>query len=206
MRQLLAAGAAIAATLAAPAAPAARSQDPAGEPLTNAGLARAAARVDSVFVSRTARQALIRGGDFASYLIGRLGVNPIPPDLTLRVTVQPSGMVLAGRLGDLPAQARDAMGTMFALLPLSTPIAGEIAVARVAPDAVRFRLAGARVNGIPIPETVLNAIMAAVVHQYAAPTPSTRDLVVRVPPEGNLQLLTGWVRLSRTVPGQGDRP
>lgn len=201
MRPLMA-GAVLAAALAAPAS---RLQDPAGEILTNAGVARAAARVDSVFVSRTAHQALIRGGDFGSYLVARLGVNPIPPDLTLRVAVRPTGILLAGRLGDLPVRARDAMGTMFALLPLSTPIAGDIAVARVAPDAVRFRLAGARVNGIPVPETVLNAIMAGVAHQYAAPTPSGRDLVVRIPPEGNLQLLTGWVRLGRTA-GQGDRP
>jgi hypothetical protein len=203
MRHLMAAGTALAAALAAPVR---GPQSPTGDPLTNAGVARAAARVDSVFVSRKARQALIRGGDFGSYLIARLGVNPIPPDLTLRVAVRPSGMVLGGRLGDLPARARDAMGTMFAFLPLSTPIAGDIAVDRVAPDAVRFRLASARVNGIPVPETVLNAIMSGVAHQYAAPTPSGRDLIVRVPPGGNLQLLTGWVRLSRTVPEPGGRP
>lgn len=203
MRQLMAAGAALAATLAAPAP---RHQDPAGDALTNAGIARAAARVDSVFVSRTAGQALIRGGDFGSYLIARMGVNPIPSDLTLRVDVRPSGMVIAGRLRDVPQQARDAMGTMFTFLPLSTPIAGEIAVARIAPDAVRFRLAAARVNGIPVPEAMLNAIMASVAHQYATPTPSGRDLVVRVPPGGNLQLLTGWVRISRTASGPGERP
>lgn len=203
MRQLMAAGTALAALAATPAA---RLQDPVGEPLTNAGIARAAARVDSVFVSRTARQALIRGGDFGSYLIARLGVYPIPPDLTLRVAVSPSHMVLAGRLGDLPQRARDAMGTMFAFLPLSTPIAGDIAVDRVAPDAVRFRLAAARVNGIPVPETVLNAVMSGVAHQYAAPASSGRDLTVRIPPEGNVQLLTGWVRLTRSVTGQGDRP
>jgi len=204
MRHLTsAAAAALAVTLASPPT---RIQDPAGDPLTNAGIARAAARVDSVFVSRKAQQALIRGGDFGSYLIARLGVNPIPTDLTLRVAVKPQGIVLAGRLADVPERARDAMGTMFALLPLSTPIAGEIAVDRVAPDAVRFRLATARVNGIPVPETVLNAIMSGVAHQYAAPTPSGRDLMVRIPPEGNLQLLTGWVRLSRSATGQGDRP
>ena len=196
----------VAALAAALAAPATRLQNPAGDPLTNAGFMRAAAGVDSVFVSRKANQALIRGGDFGSYLIARLGVYPIPPDLTLRLAVSPSGMVLAGRLSDVPQRARDAMGTMFAFLPLSTPIAGDIAVTRVAPDAVRFRLAGARVNGVPVPETVLSAIMSGVARQYAAPSGSGRDLTVRVPPEGNLQLLTGWVRLSRTVPGKGDRP
>lgn len=201
MRPLMAA--ALAAVLAAPAT---RPQDPAGDPLTNAGFARAAAGVDSVFVSRKASQTMIRGGDFGSYLIARLGVYPIPPDLTLKLAVTPSGMVLAGRLADVPERARDAMGTMFAFLPLSTPIAGDIAVSRVAPDALRFRLAAAKVNGIPVPETVLNAVMSGVARQYAAPSGSGRDLMVRVPPEGSLQLLTGWVRLSRTVPGKGDQP
>lgn len=203
MRHPTVARAALAAALAGPLF---LTQDPAGDPLTNAGVARAAAGVDSVFVSRTTKQALIRGGDFGSYLIARLGVNPIPPDLTLRVAVNPQGLVLAGRLADVPEQARDALGTMFSFLPLSTPIAGDIAVDRVAPDAVRFRLAAARVNGIPVPETVLNAIMSGVARQYAAPAPSGRDLMVRVPPEGNLQLLTGWVRLSRSATRQGDRP
>ena len=201
MRPLMAA--ALAAVLAAPVT---RPQNPAGDPLTNAGFSRAAAGVDSVFVSRKSRQALIRGGDFGSYLIARLGVYPIPPDLTLRLAVSPSGMVLAGRLSDVPQQARDAMGTMFAFLPLSTPIAGDIAVDRVAPDAIRFRLAAARVNGIPVPETMLSAIMSGMARQYSAPSTSGRDLMVRVPPEGNLELLTGWVRLSRTPPGKGDRP
>lgn len=192
---------ALAAVLAAPAGP---SQNPAGDPFTNAGLARAAAGVDSVFVSRKSRQALIRGGDFGSYLIARLGVYPIPPDLTLRLAVNPSGLVLSGRLRDVPQQARDAMGTMFAFLPLSTPIAGDIAVDRVAPDAIRFRLTAARVNGIPIPESMLSAILSGMARQYSAPSTSGRDLMVRVPPEGNLQLLTGWVRLSRSVPAKGD--
>lgn len=199
MRHLIAA--ALAAALAAPAS---RSQDSAGDPLTNAGIARAAAGVDSVFVSRKARQALIRGGDFGSYLIARLGVYPIPPDLTLRLAVNPSGMVLAGRLSDVPERARDAMGTMFSFLPLSTPIAGDIAVTRVAPDRVRFRLAAARVNGIAVPETMLDLIMSGVARQYASPSPSGRDLTVRVPPEGNVQLLAGWVRLSRSAPEKGD--
>ncbi len=201
MRPVFPTGAALAAVLALTLG--VRPQDPVGEPLTNAGIARAAARVDSVFVSRTAQRAMIRGGDFGSYLIARMGVVPIPPDLRLRVAVSPQHLVLAGQLGDLPAPARGALGAMFSMLPLSTPIAGEIAVDRVAPDAVRFHLATARVNGIPVPETLLDAVMSRVAHQYATPTQSGRDLMVRIPPEGNLELMTGWVRLSRSTPGDG---
>lgn len=184
----------------------ARPQDPVGEPLSNAGVARAAARVDSVFVSRTTQRTMIRGGDFGSYLMARIGVVPIPPDLRLRVAVNPEHLVLAGQLGDLPARTRDVLGAMFAMLPLSTPIAGEISVDRVAANAVRFRLTTARVNGIPVPETLLDAVMSRVAHQYATPNQSGRDLVVRIPPEGNLELMTGWVRLSRSAVGKGGQP
>jgi hypothetical protein len=196
-----ASGAAFMAALAAhPGMP---RQDPAGEPLSNAGIQRAAARVDSVFVSRTTDRAMIRGGDFGSYLMARLGVVPIPPDLRLRVAVSPGHLTLAGQLGDLPQTARDAMGMMFNMLPLSTPISGDVAADRVTPDAMRFRLTSARVNGVPVPETVLDAVMSHAVRQYAPPTQSGRELLVRVPPEGRVELLTGWVRISRSTNGQG---
>lgn len=180
-------------------------QDPPGDPLTNAGIQRAAARVDSVFVSRTAPRVMIKGGDFGSYLIARLGVVPIPADLTLRVVVNREHMALTGRLRDVPLRARDGLGAMFAMLPLETPVAAEIEVDRVEREAVRFRLAAVRVNHLPVPETLLNAMMSRVARQYGAPSESGRDLVVRIPPDGNLELVTGWVRLSRSTVGDGGR-
>lgn len=190
-------GAAVIATLGAPV------QGPPGDPLTNDGVQRAAASVDSVFVSRTKPRAMIKGGDFGSYLIARLGVVPIPPDLTLRVIVDREHMALTGRLWDLPARARDALGPMFAMLPANTPVAADIAVNRIEPERVRFRLATVRVNNLPVPETILDALMSRVARQYGAPSESGRDLIVRIPPDGALELITGWVRVSRTTVGDG---
>lgn len=176
-----------------------------GDPLTNAGIQRAAARLDSVFVSRTAPRVMIKGGDFGSYLIARLGVMPIPPDLTLRVVVNREHMALTGKLRDVPVRARDALGMMFAMLPLDTPVAAEIEVDRVAKETVRFRLATVRVNHLPVPETLLSAMLSRVARQYGAPSETGRDLMVRIPPDGNLELFTGWVRLSRSTLGDGGR-
>ena len=179
------------------------AQGPAGDPLTNAGIQRAVARLDSVFVSRTAPRVMIKGGDFGSYLIARLGVTPIPADLTLRVVVNREHMALTGRLRDVPVRARDALGPMFAMLPLDTPVAAEIEVNRVERERVRFRLATVRVNNLPVPETMLSALMSRVARQYGAPSETGRDLMVRIPPDGELELVTGWVRVSRSTVGDG---
>ena len=151
-------GAALLAALAA-------AQAPAGDPLTNDGAQRAAVRLDSVFVSRTAPRVMIKGGDFGSYLIAKMGVAPIPPDLRLRVLVSREHMALTGRLSDVPARAREGLGPMFAMLPLETPVAAEIEVARVQPERLRFRLAAVRVNYIPVPETLLSALRSRVARQ-----------------------------------------
>src|SRR3990172_3266001 len=170
-----------------------------GDPLTNAGIQRAAARLDSVFVSRTAPRVMIKGGDFGSYLIARLGVVHIPADLTLRVVVNREHLALTGRLRDVPLRARDALGAMFFMLPLDTPVAAEIEVQRIEPERVRFRLATVRINHLAVPETMLSALMSRVARQYGAPTDTGRDLMVRIPPDGELELVTGWGRVSRST-------
>jgi len=177
-----------------------------GDLLTNAGIQRAAARVDSVFVSRTVPRVLIKGGDFGSYLIARLGVVPIPPDLTLRVVVNREHLALTGRMRDLPVRARDALGPMFSMVPLDTPVAAEIEVDRIEREHVRFRLAAVRINHLPVPEPVLSAVLSRAARQYRSPSETGRDLLVRIPPDGNLELLSGWVRLSRSTVGDGNRP
>jgi hypothetical protein len=177
-----------------------------GDPLTNAGIQRAAARLDSVFVSRTAPRVMIKGGDFGSYLIARLGVVPIPADLTLRVVVNREHMALTGRLRDVPVLAREAMGGMFAMVPLDTPLEAEISMQRIEPEWVRFRLATVRVNNLPVPETMLAALMSRVARQYGVPSETGRDLVVRIPPNGNVELVSGWVRVSRSTVGDGGPP
>lgn len=181
------------------------SQGLPGDPLSNAGVQRAAARLDSVFVSRTKPRTMIRGGDFGSYLIARLGVVPIPPDLTLRVVVERDQMALTGRMRDLPVRTRDALGPMFAMLPLDTPVAAEIEVNRVERERLRFRLATVRVNNVPVPDAILDPLMSRIARQYGAPSETGRDLTVQIPPDGNVELFTGWVRVSRSTVGDRGR-
>jgi hypothetical protein len=176
---------------------------PQGQAFSDAGARRAAASVDAVFVHRTAAQAVVTGGDFGSYLMARLGVVPIPQDLRLRVAVDPGRIELTGRVGDLPAQARDALGALLFMVPLATPIAGDISLTRPAPDLVRFRLEAARVGGIPVPEAMLNAAFAQAGRQIRGLGPVGRNVYLHIPPDGDVELVTGGVRLTRFTTGQG---
>jgi hypothetical protein len=184
-------------------APARGPQAPQGQTFSDAGARRAAASVHAVFVDHTAARAVVAGGDFGSYLMTRLGVVPIPQDLRLRVAVDTGGIELTGRVGDLPAQARDALGGLLFMVPLATPIAGDISLTRQAPDLVRFRLEAARVGGIPVPEAMLNAAFAQARRQAPGLGPIGRDVYLHVPPDANVELVAGGVRLTRSTTGQG---
>ncbi|GBD33258.1 hypothetical protein HRbin33_02239 [bacterium HR33] len=172
----------------------ATAQAPADQ-LTNEGVARASAKVDSVFIDRLIPEVVIGGGDFGSYLIARLGVIPIPDDLKLRVAVDTQKILIHGRVADLPELARQTLGPLIGMVPLQTPIAGEVELSRVADEIIRFRLAAVRVNGIPLPEGLVAAVMYEVGRQYPVLGKSGRDLYVRIPADGEVNLVPGGVML-----------
>jgi hypothetical protein len=78
---------------------------PSGEAITNEGVVRASAVVDSVLLDGLARERIVGAGDFASYLMARLGVVPIPADLRFRVVPDTTVLRLTGRVADLPPEA-----------------------------------------------------------------------------------------------------
>ena len=65
----------------------ARAQDSLrGSRITNAGVVRANAATDSVFVLRATLVDTVDIGDFASYLLAHIGAPPFPDSLAFRVT------------------------------------------------------------------------------------------------------------------------
>lgn len=184
------------------AAPTAAAQS-AGDSLTTAGVYRAAAVVDSVFIDRRLPEAVISPGDFGSYLLARLGVMPIPHDLGLEVTVDTGGVVLRGRIGDLPAEARRELGPLLGMFPPGTPLTGLIRLDKVAREVVRFRLMTITVNGFPLPEPLLASVMLDVGRRYPVLGRSGRDLFVEVPADAAIVLEAGRVRLIAPPPSDG---
>lgn len=173
-----------------------------GEPFTSPGVVRASAAVDSVFIDRLTPEVFIAGGDWGSYLMARLGVTPIPHDLRLRVSVNPERIVIHGRIADLPREAVATLGPLLGMFPPETPVAADLTLDRVALEVVRFRLAEVRVRNMSLPETLVATVMLGVGSQYPALGKTGRDLFVEIPTDGQVQLVTGGVRLS-TTPAHG---
>lgn len=171
------------------------AQVPFGDSLTTAGIFRASAVVDSVFVNRFLPESTIDGGDFASYLMARLGVMPIPRDLGFRVAIQSRHILLNGRVRDLPTQAREELGMLLSMVPSSTPLVAQIELLAAGSQAVRFRLASVTLGGMQVPETVLRTVMSQIGRRYPSLGESGRDLTVEIPPNAHLALVPGGVRL-----------
>jgi hypothetical protein len=163
---------------------------------SRAGVVRATATVDSVFVARTLESGRIEGGDWASYLLARLGAGPIPDTLAITVTVDSTGIQVNGRLQDLPLEARRLLGPLASMVDSSTVVAADVGLRRSGREVIRFFLRGLRVNGFPFPEFLLTSMMAQVGRQYPALTASGRDLYVQVPADGTVRLAPGAVLIS----------
>jgi hypothetical protein len=159
------------------------------------GVLRASAVVDSVFVDRRVPEGYVASGDWASYLMARLGIYPIPPDLKIAVLCDTEGITIQAKVSDLPPEAKVALGPIVGMLPPQTVLGGDISLAKVAREVVRFRLDAIRVNGVALPEGVVAAVMMDVGRQYPALTKSGRVLFVQVPRDAEVKLLAGRVRL-----------
>lgn len=160
-----------------------------------AGIVRASAVVDSVFVDRTLPHGFVFAGDWGAYLMARLGAVPIPDDLRVAVVADTQRIVLRTRVGDLPFLAKQALGPLLGMVPPETLVEGEIGLDRLGPQVVRFRLLAVRLNGIPVPERFLQEVMAGVGRQYPALTHTGRDLLIQVPVDAEVLLAPGGVQL-----------
>lgn len=184
----------------------AAAQEPAGDPLTNDGVFRASAIVDSVFVDRHLLEADVAAGDFASYLMARLGVIPIPNDLRFRVLVDSERIRLNGRIQDLPEEARQELGPLLSMFPSGTMVNAFIVLADAGSRAIRFHLQSVTVNGFPIPEMALQAVLYDVGKSYPALTKTGRDLYVEIPHTARVLLLPDAVRLIGPRPTDAGSP
>jgi len=193
-------------------APSGRAQTAAPPPaavpghLSNAGVYRAAALVDSVYVDRLNHEAFVEGGDFASYLVARLGVRPVPDNLAIEVKVDTAAVTLSSRVQDLPEAVRAQLGPALMFLDPSSVIAADVSLVRARVGVVRFHLRSLIVNGVALPEAILVPVMAQVGANYPALTFTGRDLLVAIPDDGTMRLAAGGVRVAVKQAGPARRP
>lgn len=163
--------------------------------ITRVGVARAQAIVDSVFLDRRIPQGYIDGGDWAAYLMARLGVDPIPENTAIAVVVDSTHVEFSGRLQDLPEDARKMLGPLAALVDTSTVITAEIVQLPAAKGIAHFQLKRVWVGSFPVPETILRYMLLDVGEKYPALTKTGRDLFVEIPVDGQVTLVSGAIRI-----------
>jgi len=152
--------------------------------------------VDSVFLDRKLATGTIEGGDWASYLMVRLGVSPLPDSIGIVVAVDTQLITFSGRIQDLPPEAQAMVGPIGAIIDPATILSAEIEMLPAAEGLVHFRLRGVKVGAFPVPETMLRSMLLDVGDRYPALTKSGRDLYVQIPPDGKVALGQGVVVLS----------
>ena len=187
-------------------APAPTPPDTTGAPLTNAGVLRAAGKVDSVFVARKLDSTIVDAADWAAYLMARLGVKPIP-ETGLRITLDPRTLRVRGLIRDIPLEAQTALSAFVSMFDPATPIEAAITMDRPSPDAVRFHLDTAWIGGISIPEPMLAAGLQVVGQKYPGLMNGGRDLFVATPPNATIRYSpTGVVLLAPPPPSPKPAP
>jgi hypothetical protein len=174
----------------------AAAQDSTWQAIKGEGVLRASAIVDSVFIDKQIPRATVAGGDFTAYLMARLGVNRIPPDFNYRVKVDSSRIRLGGTLADLPREAHAVLDPLFLLLAPDTHLVAEVTLTHAGPRAEHFRLESVLIEGVAIPDNLLQPVMAGVGQQYPALTSSGRDLYVEIPAGARITLLPDSVGLT----------
>lgn len=167
--------------------------------ITPAGVARAQAVVDSVFLDRKTPRGAIDGGDWASYLMVRLGVNPLPDSVGIVVTVDSQTITFSGRIQDLPAEARAMLGPLSALVDPATVLSAEVEQVPAEKGLAHFRLRKVSVGAFPVPDMMLRSMLMDIGDKYPALTKSGRDLYVQIPPDGRVMLSAGAVLISLAV-------
>lgn len=164
--------------------------------ITPAGVVRAQAVVDSVFLDRKTSKGAIEGGDWASYLMVRLGVTPLPDSVGIVVAVDSQLITFSGRIQDLPADARAMLGPLSALVDPATMLSAEIEQLPAGKGLAHFRLRKVSVGVFPVPELMLRSMMMDIGDRYPALTETGRDLFVQIPPDGRVTLSAGAVLIS----------
>lgn len=159
------------------------------------GIVRASGKVDSVFIDRLAKEHVVRGGDWVSYLAARLGALPIPDSTGIRVAVDTQHILVRGRIVDLPPDTRSLFGPLLLFTDSTTTLEAEVVMAPTGPGVIRFVLTTIKVNDVKIPESILRYFLIQVGNRYPVLTETGRELLVAIPTDGKVTLVRNGVRV-----------
>lgn len=171
-----------------------------GSRITNEGVVRAAATVDSVFLDRTHLVDTVDVGDFTAYLLARLGVPPFEDSLGFRVVSDTQRVRIEGRMMDFPAETRAELGIIFSFIDSTAPLVAEISMPQRANGLMRFRLERVSVNGFGVPDFLLNPALAEYHRRYPVLSANGREFLVAMPPEATAAMVAPGIELRMPRP------
>ncbi|HET9133147.1 MAG TPA: hypothetical protein VFN90_02505 [Gemmatimonadales bacterium] len=163
--------------------------------ITDAGVQRAAGVVDSVFLQRTHPIDTVAVGDYAAYLLARLGVPPFGDSLAFVVTSDTALVRISGRLADFPAETRAELGPIFRFVDSLAPFVAEIALTNAANGIQRWRLVRVTVNNFAIPALLLDPALREYDRRYPVLASGGREFLVAMPPEATVRLVPDGLEL-----------
>jgi len=137
-----------------------------GTRFSNAGVVRAGSATDSVFVARLRTVDTINIGDFASFLIAKLGGTTLYDSLQFKVTSDSLRVRIAGRLMDFPPDSRGEISPIFAFLDSTSVFVAEISMPQADSGIMVFRLERLTVRGLPIPDLLVLAALSSYRAKY----------------------------------------
>lgn len=152
--------------LAMASAPAPAQDTLPGTRLTNAGVLRAGFATDSVFVARVRVVDTINIGDFASFLIAKLGGTTLYDSLQFKVTSDSQRVRISGRLMDFPPDSRREISPIFAFLDSTSVFVAEISMPQADSGIMVFRLERLTVRGLAIPDLLVLVALSSYRAKY----------------------------------------
>ncbi len=156
---------------------------PPGSRITNAGVERAAATVDSVFIEKQRPRGTVDVGDFTAYLLARLGVPPFSDSLAFRVTSDSTRIRIRGRLMDFPPESRAELGPLFSFVDSTSSFVAELSMPQREGGIMRFRLERLLVRDFPVPEFLFLPSLAEYARRYPVLSAGGREFLVAMPLE-----------------------
>jgi hypothetical protein len=167
-----------------------------GSRITNAGVVRATAATDSVFIARTRAVDTVDIGDFAAFLLAQIGAPRFNDSLAFKVTADTQRVRIAGRIMDFPASSRAELGPIFAFLDSSTVFVAEVSMPQADSGIMVFRLERLLVHGFPVPDLLVLGALAKYRAQYPKMLAAGgKEFLAAIPRQGRAELTTNAIVL-----------
>ncbi len=167
-----------------------------GSRITNAGVVRAEAATDSVFIIRTRLVDTVDIGDFASYLLARIGAPPFDDSLRFKVTADSLRIHISGRLMDFPPETRAELGPTFRFLDSTSVFSAEISMPQAQDGIVIFRFQRLTVRGFTIPDLLIAGALDDYRQRYPKMLSANgREFHVEIPREARARLVRNGIVL-----------